>query len=763
MSKIKYVKDYRLIKCIGKGSFGEVYLTKKEKDPNSYATKVMEISKINLQEMNKYILNEIKIMKELKDNENIIHLHDLIRTKNNLYIIMDYCNGGSLNEILNNYKLKYGKPFSQEIVQYFMSQILKGLIYVHSKKIIHRDLKLDNILLNFENIEDKKNLNLLASKVKIIDFGLATVDKGQTIAGSPLYMDPLILKKYNKAGGQEKLQEYDEKADIWSLGAICYQLVVGETLFNVNNMKLLLEKVEKGDYSIPIYYDFSKELISFLNSMLQYEGEKRLSAEQLYNHPFISKNVKDFTKADYKKISYKINNGLLTINIKENKTIWLLFNEDVIKQKSGDTNNKIIEANNNPSNNIVNINEIKQKKINILKGCEIMSNEKNRFIEGYASPRSSRIRKNIGFKNKEKEKKEMENIKKSIQIMEEQDQKKNENIIIDKKGIDIKDNDQKLKEWNYYIQGLLAEYLAAKKYFAENDLKVQEENSNIEILKIQNIKSQYELGYSIYLKDLPKPISPEYIYGYSNTERNNKFKEVINKYVKDKNNLIYKMNSQNYIISLKIKEKYEKYKKKLDNLTYIIKKLERRFNNVWAPAPLYTKEYLPYPVEKISYDNCIFQLKIKMKRIDNKNEDINFIISLIINERKKLINNIQLKNIDSNYEECLWSMNYSEWTNVDINVENFLFAVEKEKNLSNIPYKATINIGRVKKGKSISFNVKIPTENKDMAIINFIASPIIPKGKKYIENEMRQFLIIKKVYSAFEGKSPFTSNSPKLS
>ena len=266
----------------------------------------MEISKINLKEMNKYILNEIKIMKELKENENIIHLQDLIRTNNNLYIIMEYCNGGSLKEILNNYKLKYGRPFSQEIVQHIMSQIIKGLMYIHSKKIIHRDLKLDNILLNFQNIEDKKNLNLLASKVKIIDFGLATVNKGKTIAGSPLYMDPLILKKYEKAGGQEKLQEYDEKADIWSLGAISYEIVVGDTLFNVNNLQLLIEKVEKGDYSIPIYYDFSKELISFLNSMLQYDPDRRFSAEQLYNHSFISKKVKYFSKPDYKKISYKI-------------------------------------------------------------------------------------------------------------------------------------------------------------------------------------------------------------------------------------------------------------------------------------------------------------------------------------------------------------------------------------------------------------------------------------------------------------------------
>ena len=762
MSQIKYLNDYKLIKCLGEGSFGKVYLTKKVNNQKVYATKILDITKANTQDMKKYLNNEIKIMQELKENENIIYLQELIKTEHHLYIIMEYCNGGSLLALLNNYKMKYGKPFSQEIVQYFMGQIVNGLKYIHSKNIIHRDIKLDNILLNFDNIEDFKNFNLLNSKIKIIDFGLATKYKGQTIAGSPLYMDPLILKKYNKAGGQEKLQIYDQTADIWSLGALCYEMVVGEPLFNVDNLQQLIEKVEQGDYTIPVYFDFSKELISFINSMLQYEPNKRLSAEQLYKHPFLTKNIKDFSKADYEKISYKINNGQLMINIKENKTVWRIFNNDEQKTKIKNKEYKIIEPirmQKNIENNIIN-SENNLIKLNTKKEYSTISPDDNRFVEGYASPRGNRKRKNINFVNKEKEQKEFENIKDSINIFEEQEKEKKEN---NSKEIDIKRNNNQKEDWQNYMSGLLIEYNEAKKYFRENNLKAQEENANIELLKIQNIKKQYELGYSIYLNDLPKPISPEYIYGYSTVERNNKFNEVINKYKKDRNKLMSKMKYyQKYIMSIKIKEEFEKCKKILENLNYIIKNLEIRFKNEWTPSPLFKIEFQKYQVEKISFNNCIFKLKIEMKKIDNKNEDINFIISLIINEKKILSNNIKLKNIDNYHEECLWSMKYNDWKNIDNNVENFIFVVENDKNSSYIPYKAKINISRVKKGKSISFNVKIPTNNNEIKLINFTAFPIIPKGTKYLEIEEREFLIIKNIYTPFEGKSHLTSNPPKL-
>ena len=99
-------------------------------------------------------------------------------------------------------------------------------------------------------------------------------------------MDPLILKKYDKAGGYQVLQGYNDKADIWSLGTIFYQLLTGEFLFQVNSMKDLMKKVEEGNYVIPFNKNFSKEAVSFLNCMLQYNPEDRASINELAVHLF---------------------------------------------------------------------------------------------------------------------------------------------------------------------------------------------------------------------------------------------------------------------------------------------------------------------------------------------------------------------------------------------------------------------------------------------------------------------------------------------
>jgi serine/threonine protein kinase len=105
-------------------------------------------------------------------------------------------------------------------------------------------------------------------------------------------MDPIILKKFLKTNNNNL--GYDEKADIWSIGTVCYELLLGKTLFNAKNIKDLVVKVESGLYSIP--KTFSKEVISFLTAMLQYEGKNRLSSKELLKHPFLTKNVKNFTK-----------------------------------------------------------------------------------------------------------------------------------------------------------------------------------------------------------------------------------------------------------------------------------------------------------------------------------------------------------------------------------------------------------------------------------------------------------------------------------
>ena len=115
------------------------------------------------------------------------------------------------------------------------------------KKILHRDLKSDNILINYDNEDDKKNNNIIKGKIKIIDFGFArylTKELAGSAIGTPIYMDPGILLKLNKDKNYANYA-YDEKADIWSLGIICYELLVGKSAYDAESMKELLKKIKK--------------------------------------------------------------------------------------------------------------------------------------------------------------------------------------------------------------------------------------------------------------------------------------------------------------------------------------------------------------------------------------------------------------------------------------------------------------------------------------------------------------------------------------
>ena len=606
------VNDYKLFKKIGEGSFGEVYLTQKGDNPEIYATKRLNLQQTSIQTLQKYLKNEIEIMKEL-NHPNVIHLYDLLKTNTHYYIIMEYCNGGPLSKLLSDYKLKFGRPFSQEIIQHFMRQIVEGLKYIHSFKIIHRDIKLDNILVNYENIEDKNNFYLLKSQVKIIDFGLATkltVNKlAETAAGSPIYMEPKILAKYNRAGGYDKLKGYNEKADIWSLGIICYEMLTGDTVYNnVVNIDQLMQKVEEGNYSIPLNCVLSNEIISFLNSMLQYDGDLRSSAEQLSQHKFLKKNVKDFTKADLEQIKNKINSGAIIINTKNNETICRVFNRKTVVNETNEpvkendnlkskvVNNPYNSFNNfqytlnraNQNEKITNINKI--KRISLSQNFNSIKNPHNRLYEGLSSPNKNRIRKNFIEKNNENEIKEIESMESSIQNLEDLKSHKKESKI---NNIENTENLQKGKEndeWKRYINALLEEYKSAKDYFGQNNLKIQEQDAYNKCLQIQNIKKQYELGYSMYLKNLPESITPEYIYGYSTFERNHKFKEILSKYKNNRNNLKTQIeSSQKYAITDNLKQEYDNKKDKLTKLNYIIKELENGIKNEWMPAPEYTK------------------------------------------------------------------------------------------------------------------------------------------------------------------------------
>jgi len=336
------IKDITLIKFIGKGSFGTVYLSKKDGKPGYFATKQIERAMADKPGYYKYFENELRLLKDLH-HPNIVHLEDVKKDAKYYYIVMEFVNGGSLTDCLKKYLLKYGKAFPEEIVQYLMRQIVDAIKFIHQRNIIHRDLKLDNIMVSFDNENDKNNLNMMRAKVKIIDFGFATKftknNLAHTALGSPINMDPLILNVMAKKGKDLKQLGYDDKADIWSLGTICYELLIGQTVFNAETMNDLVQKVESGNYHVPT--SVSREVVSFLNAMLQYEGSKRLNADELSKHPFLVKDVRNFTKINTREVRKKIDNKGLNINIKRNQTIWSIFNEDDEKTLIGinDRNN----------------------------------------------------------------------------------------------------------------------------------------------------------------------------------------------------------------------------------------------------------------------------------------------------------------------------------------------------------------------------------------------------------------------------------------
>ena len=322
MSKLN---QYKRLKKIGEGCFGEVFLVQRINTKEIYVQKKIELFELDKTEIGKYLMRERTIMGKLK-HKNVVRLYEYFEENNSAYFIMEYCNGGSLDKHLEAYKKKYKNPFPLKLIQIFARQIVEGLAYIHSRGVIHRDLKLDNILLNFKT---NQFYDYREAEIKIIDFGLSSFGAATSLVGSPMYMDPKILEKYDKAGGEDKLNQYNEKADIWSLGAICYEMLTGESLFKADNVSDLVNEEGKGFYYLPLKYSITAELISFLNAMLQYDPQKRASAKQLLQYPFLTKEIHKFTQSDLSQIAYKIKDGKLTLNFIFNKTINLLFNPKI--------------------------------------------------------------------------------------------------------------------------------------------------------------------------------------------------------------------------------------------------------------------------------------------------------------------------------------------------------------------------------------------------------------------------------------------------
>ncbi|XP_031310260.1 MAP/microtubule affinity-regulating kinase 3 isoform X12 [Camelus dromedarius] len=257
-----HIGNYRLLKTIGKGNFAKVKLARHILTGREVAIKIIDKTQLNPTSLQK-LFREVRIMKIL-NHPNIVKLFEVIETDKTLYLIMEYASGGEVFD----YLVAHGRMKEKEARAKFR-QIVSAVQYCHQKRIVHRDLKAENLLLDAD------------MNIKIADFGFSnefTVgSKLDTFCGSPPYAAPELFqgKKYD---GPE--------VDVWSLGVILYTLVSGSLPFDGQNLKELRERVLRGKYRIPFY--MSTDCENLLKRFLVLNPIKRGTLEQIMKDRWIN-------------------------------------------------------------------------------------------------------------------------------------------------------------------------------------------------------------------------------------------------------------------------------------------------------------------------------------------------------------------------------------------------------------------------------------------------------------------------------------------
>ncbi|EAR92076.3 calmodulin-domain kinase (macronuclear) [Tetrahymena thermophila SB210] len=271
-------QKYEKLEVIGEGGFGVVY---KVLDRETKLIKAMKRLKKN----SKLIQtdNELELLKRL-DHPNIIRIFDFYQDEEDFYIITEYIEGGCLfDEIQKLSKLK--QQFNEYHACQIMQQILMAVNYAHSINIVHRDLKAENVLIQYNEQESRYH-------VKVIDWGLSVlVEHNQKLhidCGTSYFKAPEVINRC-----------YDEKCDLWSCGALMYELLSGCPPFDAETDDEIEEKILQGGYSLPTEYfgGVSVEAIDLLKKLLTYIPSFRISAKQALEHSWFKKvNNKDLSQ-----------------------------------------------------------------------------------------------------------------------------------------------------------------------------------------------------------------------------------------------------------------------------------------------------------------------------------------------------------------------------------------------------------------------------------------------------------------------------------
>lgn len=264
--------NYEIIRMIGEGAFGKAFLAKRKKDNIQSVIKEINLSKMSPKEK-EASQKEVTLLSKM-NHPNIVTLFTSFKEKNSLYIVMEYCDCGDLAKRINKQR---GVHFDEDQILSWFVQISLGLKHIHDRKVLHRDIKAQNIFLASNG-----------TTAKLGDFGIArmlnnTMELARTCVGTPYYLSPELCEN----------RPYNNKTDIWSLGCVLYELCTLKHPFEASNLRQLVLKICRGRYD-PLSPRYSYDLRSLISQLFKISPRDRPSVSSILKKPFLEKRIRNF-------------------------------------------------------------------------------------------------------------------------------------------------------------------------------------------------------------------------------------------------------------------------------------------------------------------------------------------------------------------------------------------------------------------------------------------------------------------------------------
>uniref|UniRef100_A0A8C3VZF9 Serine/threonine-protein kinase 33 n=1 Tax=Catagonus wagneri TaxID=51154 RepID=A0A8C3VZF9_9CETA len=270
---------YTFGRILGQGSFGLVIEAVDKDTETKWAIKTVNKEKAGSSAV-KLLEREVNILKSVR-HEHIIQLEQVFETPKKMYLVMELCENGELKEIL----ARKGH-FSENETRWIIQSLASAIAYLHSKDIVHRDLKLENIMVKSSFIDANNEMNV---NIKVTDFGLAVRKQGrseamlQATCGTPIYMAPEVINAH----------DYSQQCDIWSTGVIMYMLLCGEPPFMASSEEKLFELIRKGElrFEAPVWDSVSDCAKSVLKQLMKVDPAHRITAKELLDNQWLTGNT----------------------------------------------------------------------------------------------------------------------------------------------------------------------------------------------------------------------------------------------------------------------------------------------------------------------------------------------------------------------------------------------------------------------------------------------------------------------------------------